>query len=119
MLAMRSPAILLTLIAVVAAWAVTGIVRDTQRAEHAAAHQLVLIEVFDKAPVDSATTPAQIAAQDAFAGHYGVQRDSVSGAYVAPAAPGPLGSIPGGWFHGVFGAVAALLAVAALGPIRP
>ncbi len=116
---MRSPAVLLTLIALVAAWAVLGIVRDNQRSEHAVAQQLVLIDVFDKARVDSASTPAQIAAQDAFAGQYGVTRDSSSGAYVAPSEPGTLGTIPGGWFHGVFGAVAALLAVAALGPLKP
>ena len=116
---MRSPITLLALVALVAAWAILGIVRDHQRAEHAAAHQFVLIEVFDTSPADSATTPAQRAAQDAFAGEYGVERDSVSGAYVAPPKPGPVGAVPGGWFHGVFGAVAALLSVAALGPIKP
>ena len=116
---MRSTAVLLSLIAVVAAWAVLGIVRDDQRAEHAAAQQLVLIDAFDAPPADSAATPAQRAAQAAFAERFGIARDSLSGAYVAPAAPGALGAVPGGWFHGVFGAVAALLAVAALGPIKP
>ena len=61
----------------------------------------------------------QRAWQDSAAASVGAAADPATGRLVAPDRAGLLADVPAGWFHGAFGAVAVLLALAGLAAPRP